>query len=168
MPLPVSWNCFSNNRQGVTGVTHVTANLVTSTSQAVTTDTPVTYAKPSVKRDGRSFDAPTHDVGAPRAWAEALAQLDPTNPPRDVPLHRWQRFKEDSGRFLDQGWASCAEALGWGQIDLFGCDCERPFARIDHAGLLWLLNGRKLVALTVETATMETLTGAYQTSDAGR
>jgi hypothetical protein len=34
---------------------------------------------------------------------------------------------------------------------------------VDHAGLLWLLNGRKLVAFTVDTATIETPTGAHQT-----
>lgn len=156
-------------KQGVTGVTHVTGHSVTPKSRAVTTVTPVTYVKPSVEhggsRDARSwrFNAPGQDAGAPRAWTEALARLDPTTPPSDVPLHRWRRFIEDCGRFLDQGWASCAEALGWGAFDLFGCDCELPFARIDHAGLLWLLNGRKLVALTANAAAVETLTGGRHT-----
>jgi hypothetical protein len=45
---------------------------------------------------------------------------------------------------------------------LFGCDRDRPFARIDHIGLLWLLNARKLVALTETTAAIETTTGATQ------
>jgi hypothetical protein len=54
-------------------------------------------------------------------------------------------------------------ALGWGPHDLFGRDRDRPFARIDRAGLLWLLNGDKLVALTADTATIETRTGARQT-----
>jgi hypothetical protein len=44
-----------------------------------------------------------HDGGAPRVWAEALARLDPANPPCDVPTNRWQRFIDDCGRFLDQG-----------------------------------------------------------------
>jgi hypothetical protein len=39
----------------------------------------------------------------------------------------------------------------------------RPFARIDYAGLLWLLAGDKLIALTADTATVETCTGARQT-----
>ena len=30
---------------------------------------------------------------------------------------------------------------------LFGYDRDRPFARIDQAGLLWLLNGDRLVML---------------------
>jgi hypothetical protein len=67
-----------------------------------------------------------HDGGARRAWAEALARLDPAKPPRDVPLDRWERFIDDCGRFLDLGWANRAEALGWGPLHLFGCDRERP------------------------------------------
>ena len=59
--------------------------------------------------------------------------------------------------------------MGWkgrgawlGANDLFGCDRDRPFARIDSAGLLWLLNGNRLVALSENTATIETCTGARQ------
>jgi hypothetical protein len=63
-------------------------------------------------------------------------------------------------RFLDDGWVARAEALGWGPFDLFGCN--RPFARTDHAGLLWFLKGGKLLALTAETAKIETVTGCPQ------
>jgi hypothetical protein len=101
--------------------------------------------------------------GAPRPWAEALARLDPANPPADVPLARWQQIIDDCGRFLDLGWANRAEALGWGPLHLFGCDRERPLARYDRMGLLWILQGRKLVALTAHTATIDTLTGSLQT-----
>ena len=88
-----------------------------------------------------------YDGGAPRAWAEALARLDPNKPPGDVPPQRWLRFIDDCGRFLDGGWAARAAAFGWGPLDLFGCDRERPFARVDHLGLLWLLNGGTIVEL---------------------
>jgi hypothetical protein len=104
-----------------------------------------------------------YDAGVPRAWAEGIAQLDPSNTPGDVPSRRWLRFIDDCGHFLDRGWARQAAAFGWGPIDLFGCDRQRPFVRIDHAGLLWLLNGRKLVALTADTATIEALSGDKQT-----
>ena len=46
-----------------------------------------------------------YDGGAPRAWAEALARLDPNKPPGDVPPRRWLRFIDDCGRFLHGGWA---------------------------------------------------------------
>jgi hypothetical protein len=104
-----------------------------------------------------------YDGGAPRIWAEALARLDPARPPRDVPPSRWERFIDDCGRFLDEGWAEQCNALGWRPLDLFGCDRERPWARIDRAGLLWLLDGRKLIALTVNTAEIKAATGARQT-----
>jgi hypothetical protein len=77
------------------------------------------------------------------------------------------------GLFLDCPFCAVAAALGWGPHDLFGCDRDRPFARIDYAGLLWLLSGDRLVALTARTATIETRTGARQTyrrkpNEAGR
>jgi hypothetical protein len=81
----------------------------------------------------------------------------------DVPLRRWQIFIDDIGRFLDGPFCAAAIGLGWGPHDLFGCDRDRPFARIDQCGLLWLLDGHSLVALSDNTATIETRTGARQT-----
>jgi hypothetical protein len=104
-----------------------------------------------------------HDGKIPRAWAEGFARLHPDRPPGDVPPKRWQRFVDDAGQFLDSPFCAVAAALGWGPYDLFGCDRDRPFARIDRAGLLWLLNGDRLIALTENTATIETRTGARQT-----
>jgi hypothetical protein len=176
-------------QRGVTGVTHVTGRSVTPESQRVTsvtlesqlvaTVTPVTYQAPQSQENGATnseADAPEessacfeeraaiieNDGGAPRTWAEALAQLDPTNPPVNVPLAHWEQFIDDCGRFFDLGWSNLAEASGWGPLDLFGCDRERPLARYDHMGLLWILQGRKLVGLTAQTATIDTLTGSLQ------
>jgi hypothetical protein len=104
-----------------------------------------------------------HDGGVPRVWAEALARLDPNRPPSEMSSKRWFQFIDDCGRFLDGDWADRAEELGWGPLELFGCDRVKPYARLDRAGLLWLLNGGKLVALTVVTATIETTGGARQT-----
>jgi hypothetical protein len=64
----------------------------------------------------------------------------------DMGRQRWTQFIDDYGRVLDDGWAERAAALGWGPLDLFGCDRERPLARHDHAGLLWVLHGRRLLA----------------------
>jgi hypothetical protein len=104
-----------------------------------------------------------YDGGIPRTWTEGYARLDPDRPPSDVPLKRWQRFIDDVGRFLNSPFCAVAVALGWGSFDLFGCDCDRPYARIDCAGLLWLLNGNRLVMLAEDAATIETRTGARQT-----
>jgi hypothetical protein len=166
--------------RGVTGVTHVTGRSVTPESQVVTTVTQVTYQgqrsqendvthsqRAATEQSSIRFEERAaiieYDGGGPRTWAKALAQLDPANPPVDVPLARWQQFVDDCGRFLDLGWANRAEACGWGPLDLFGCDRERPLARYDHMGLLWILQGRKLVALKADAATIDTLTGALQT-----
>jgi hypothetical protein len=99
----------------------------------------------------------------PRAWVEGLARLDPNRAPGDVPVKRWRTLIVDIGRFFDGGWGEKAAALGWEPMDLFGCDRDRPFARIDSTGMLWLLNGNRLVALSENTATIETRTGARQT-----
>jgi hypothetical protein len=104
-----------------------------------------------------------YDGGATRTWAEALARLDPACPPSDVPPKRWLRFIDDCGRFLDDGWAGYAERLGWGPLDLFGCDRTKPFTRISRAGLLWLLNGRRLLAVAADTAAIATASGGYLT-----
>lgn len=100
-----------------------------------------------------------YDGRIPREWAQGFARLDPDRSPADVPPRCWLQFVNDVGRFLDSGLAQQAAALGWGPFDLFGCDRDRPFARIDQAGLLWLLNGDRLVALSVETAAVETPRG---------
>jgi hypothetical protein len=104
-----------------------------------------------------------YDGGAPRAWAEGFARLDPNKPPSDVPSHRWLRFVDDCGRFLDEGWAKRAAELGWGPLDLFGCDRERLFARVDQLGLLWLLKGGTIVELHRDRAILQTERGATQT-----
>jgi hypothetical protein len=103
-----------------------------------------------------------YDGGAPRAWAEALARLDPNKRPGDVPPRRWLRFIDDCGGFLDSGWAMRAAALGWGPLDLFGCNRERPFARLDHQGLMWLVNGGTTIELHRDRAIIETPGGARQ------
>jgi len=101
-----------------------------------------------------------YDGGAPREWAEALARLDPARPPADVSAKRWLRFIDDCGRFLDGGWAARAAELDWGPLNLFGRDRKRPFARLEHLGLLWELNGGRVVELHRDRAIIEIRNGA--------
>lgn len=104
-----------------------------------------------------------YDGGIPRIWAEGFARLDPDRPPGDVPPKRWKRFVDDVGEFLDSRFCAVAAVLDWGPLDLFGCDRDKPFASVDRAGLLWLLDGAKLVLLAEHAATIESTTGARQT-----
>jgi hypothetical protein len=103
------------------------------------------------------------DGNIPRSWAEGFARLSVDQPPGNVSPTRWQRYVDDVGLFLDGSFCAIAAALGWGPFELFGCDRDRTFFRIDQAGLLWLLNGSEVVALSGNTATILTPTGARQT-----
>lgn len=103
------------------------------------------------------------DGGMSRTWAEALARLDPARPPCDAPPKQWLQFIDDCGRFVDDGWAPRVDALGWTPTDLFGCDWAKPFSRINRAGLLWLLDGRKLLALAANAAAIATRGGGTLT-----
>jgi hypothetical protein len=70
-----------------------------------------------------------------------------------------QRAAERDRRYFN----ATAVALGWTDADLFGCDDIRPYARIDRMGLVWLLNGRRVVAVTADTAAIETESGTQMT-----
>ena len=103
-----------------------------------------------------------HDAGFPRVWAEGLARLDIARAPADVPPSRWVQFIDDAGRFARE-WGAKADALGWGPLEIFGADLRAPFARLDLAGLAWLLNRRPVLALTAETAIIDCGGGVTQT-----
>jgi hypothetical protein len=135
------------------------ANLATLAAAVSETQNPAGWGEAEEERAAIA----EHDGGIPRAWAEGFARLHPDRPPADVPAKRWLTFVDDVGRFLDTAFCAVALALGWGPHDLFGCDRDRPFARIDQAGLLWSLNNNRLVALSENTAAVETRTGARQT-----
>ena len=91
------------------------------------------------------------DGKVPRPWAEALARLDPSFPPAGVSAERWLLFIDDCGRFLDAGWAERALQIGWGPVELLGCDRLRP-SMGEPGGLLWQLSGAKLIALSEDFA----------------
>jgi hypothetical protein len=106
---------------------------------------------------------PRSSAATPQSWIDGVARLDAERVPGDVPPRRWRQFIYDAARFLDSGFAAQAAALNWDAVDLFGCDQKRPYARIDSAGLIWLLNGDRLVALTGLSARIETRSGATLT-----
>src|SRR5262249_29170799 len=89
--------------------------------------------------------------------------------PDHIEHGRWQQAVADGARFLAQ-WGEQAVALGWTARDLFGLAevPERPapsfqrLSRYDQTGLVWLLQGRRVVALTKDTAVIETANGALR------
>jgi hypothetical protein len=84
-----------------------------------------------------------------------------------VDVARWRQCVEDGKRFLAK-WGEQAQALGWTSADLFGLHeiPEKPhpsyrrLSRYDCTGLIWLLEGHPVVALTTDTAAIENPTGA--------
>jgi hypothetical protein len=91
-------------------------------------------------------------------------------PPAYIPEDRWRLAVDDGKRFLAK-WGEQAESLGWTSADLFGLIeiPERPslsfnrLSRYDRLGLCWALQGREVVALTADTATIKSETGNITT-----
>jgi hypothetical protein len=83
-------------------------------------------------------------------------------PPALINIARWRQCVADGKRFLAK-WGEQAEALGWTSADLFGLHpvpdkphpSYRRLSRYDVTGLVWLLEGRSVAALTADTAAIE-------------
>ena len=103
-----------------------------------------------------------YDGNIPREWAEGFALLDCAKCPAGVPAGRWRQFIEDAARFLD-GWASRAAGLGWTTAEVFGCHPEVPYARLDCMGLVWLLDGAEILAISAEGVRIRKPSGAMLT-----
>jgi hypothetical protein len=90
-------------------------------------------------------------------WIEGVQRLDYVRSPSAVPLIRWHLFLGDCHSFLNssENWAERAAAHGWNALALFGCHWTRPLERLGSAGLLWAINGGKLVELHRDWAVIE-------------
>jgi hypothetical protein len=128
------------------------------------------------------------DEGLPRAEAEALADRDTREAERDaspyasalaalpaqcpayVSEDRWHQAIIDATAFATE-WGPEAQALGWTEPELLGLHPvpEQPaanydrLARLDDMGLIWLLRGRPVVALTATEAAYRCPSGAILT-----
>lgn len=97
----------------------------------------------------------------PRRWAQGYAALCSMSPPSGFSPERWQRIVDATGAFLDR-WAADVIACGWSDLDVFGCDRNRPDARFDCMGLLLLLDRMEVVGIDAEGADLRSPTGAMQ------
>ena len=93
----------------------------------------------------------------PIDWIQGVACLHPDRPPNDVPRHRWRQFVGDCKNFLSssENWASRAAGLGWDAMALFGCAPKRPLDYLGSAGLLWAINGGRLLELHRDWAVID-------------
>ena len=101
----------------------------------------------------------------PGLYASTLAALR-AKCPDYVPEDRWHQAIADAATFISE-WGAQAQAFRWTKRELFGLpdvpDRPRPnyqrLSRYDQIGLVWLLQGRHVVALTKDTAVIETANG---------
>ena len=90
--------------------------------------------------------------------------------PSYIESDRWRQAVEDGRCFLAT-WGERAQALGWTARDPFGlhqpptnpAPMYRRLSRYDETGLVWLLEGREVVALTEETAAIRWPGGSITT-----
>jgi hypothetical protein len=80
----------------------------------------------------------------PREWVQGVARLDQNPPPAHVARHRWRQFVDDCNAFLNSPEADRAAQLGW---HTFGCKPRYPLSYLGEAGLLWHVNGGRVIEL---------------------
>jgi hypothetical protein len=133
------------------------------------------YAKAKSARSAKSdcttnSEAAQNSQNAQNSHAQKLASVLvalESRCPDFVPVDRWQQAIVDGKTFLAR-WGDQAHALGWTAKDLFGLltvpEHAKPsfnrLARYDETGLIWLLCGREVVALTDATAAIQNPTAA--------
>ena len=128
---------------------------------------------------------PSDLIAAAKANKESLRALLIANPgqryaivlaklvsecPQLIEPEAWQLAVADAKAFLDK-WGTQAAALGWTARELFGLHpvpeppaaSFRRLSRYDSTGLIWALQGRPVVALTAETAAIQTASGGILT-----
>ncbi len=97
-------------------------------------------------------------LAVPPGVADLLAMACPAS----CPDTRWQVLREDSYTFL-RDHAARAHDLGWTPLDVFGVHPEKPWVRFDYMGLIPLLSGAAIVALSDTEAVIEKPNGARLT-----
>jgi hypothetical protein len=118
------------------------------------------YRAASAEPDGTGCGVEIVELPAAGRYRKTFAFLQ-LKPPALVEVERWRQCVRDGSKFLAR-WGEQAEALGWTSADLFGLhtvpDKPHPsysrLSRYDATGLIWLLEGREVIALTEATASI--------------
>jgi hypothetical protein len=134
------------------------------TSRAQSLDALVSIAADLIEARALLDPEPTAEQRA--RWSDAAEQIVAalgSRPRGGYPPKRWRQLLDDTRGFVEAGWISRAHALGWDMLELIGCDRDAPFARYDHAGLAFLLNGGKVLGLTNKVAVIEAPSGGRLT-----
>jgi hypothetical protein len=91
----------------------------------------------------------------PLDWVEGVDSLQYDRPVAGVPRHRWRQFVDDCTNFLSSQQAERAAQLGWDVWVLFGCCRDRPLVHRDGIGLLWAVNGGRVIEIHRDWAGIE-------------
>jgi hypothetical protein len=108
---------------------------------------------PSVPTKFEQAHAPTLAPDNVHEWYAMLEELTAFNPPEWASPVRWQNMIFDADAFLSR-WAIAADQLSWTALDLFGVHPNAPADRYDVMGLLHVVQGGAVVALTADAATI--------------
>ncbi len=100
--------------------------------------------------------------GVPEGWVQGVGDLLVMQPHPDWKEDDWRTLQEDALRFIRE-WADQAHRLGWEAEDLFGVHPTKPTVRFDCMGLVPLLRGRAVLAITEDSAAIRTASGGSLT-----
>jgi TubC N-terminal docking domain len=100
--------------------------------------------------------------GKTRCLSTLVGTLSSSRVPHRWPTATWPQFVADAQAFC-RNWADRAFLSGWAAWELFGCHYRAPWGRIQGMGLVLLLRGHEIAALTATEAVIRTSTGAHQT-----
>ena len=102
----------------------------------------------------------TRSDGIPTEWAQGAIKLRSMAGPTDINAERWRVILADAAAFMER-FAAQAAVLGWITAEIWGVHRIAPLQRLDAAGLVVLLRGREIAALTEDRATIRTPTGKF-------
>jgi hypothetical protein len=110
------------------------------------------------------------EVGGVATWIAGVAILDPNRAVAGIPPLRWRQFIDDCKAFLDpaKGWAERAFQMDWSTLGLFGCRASQPLAHLGVAGLLWAVNGGRVIEIHHGWAVIELNNGSRRNFDQRR
>ena len=113
------------------------------------------------------LDLATDPKAKTRCLSSLIDTLSPSRVPHRWPAATWRQFIADAQAFC-RDWAERAFLSGWPAWELFGCHRRAPWGRIQGMGLVLLLRGDRLAALTASEAVIRTQTARTRPSAASR
>ena len=87
-------------------------------------------------------------------WRVGVEMLLSMSQPRAYPSGEWAFLLDDADRFMKR-WAVQAYGLGWQSWEIWGVSRVAPRFRFDAMGLVLVLKGARIAAITADAAVIE-------------